>query len=217
MDLKTYSSIPQALWAYYQELLAKNPSHPIVAAIQRQGEEQTWQGINELFLITAQNTGLFDKLLRLLGFDEKNLDPNHLQAIFGVMRTINTLHNLAFDNILPLPPKKSQRESDLLAEHKGMRFAVEVFRSSEMAYRFPDHTNSAQNLQSYIARRYKEKRSQLDATMKARQCNKALLAVVMDSQPAKALVADTEWEAVVKDTFEQMGGPTNTHLSSSLA
>jgi hypothetical protein len=212
MDISKYPSIPSKFWSYYQTLREKRKSHPLLAAMSHQGDKKPLDAVNELFEVTCRNTGLKEKLFVNLGFDENNLDNNHLQSIFGVMRTINTLSDLGFERVNPLPPRKSQREADLLAVYINKRFAVEVFRSNEVSYRFPDHSNKANNLQSYIAQRYSEKRSQLDATMKNHQCNKALLAVVVDSQPAKALVTGAEWEDVTETTYKLMGSPSKTHL-----
>jgi hypothetical protein len=213
MDSRAYPSIPQALWTYHQELPAKNPSHPLLEAIKTQGEEQTWKGINSLFDITCRNTRLDpDRLLRQLGFDDRNFDPNYLPAILGIMRNINMLNKIGFTNIHPLPPKRSRREADLTAEYAGVKLAVEVFRSSETAYRYPSHSDPNHNLERYIADRYTKKRSQLDATIKAHQCSGALLAVVMDSSPAKQLTAGNEWTVTAKETFDLMGNPANTHL-----
>src|SRR2546422_10466614 len=115
MDTTAFPAIPPAIWAYFQDLQGMKSSHPLLKAIRRQGERQTWTGIDELFRITSETTGLRpEDLLRHLGFDQKNLDPSYLQAIFGIMRDINTLHNIGFVNIVPLPPHKSRKESDLM-------------------------------------------------------------------------------------------------------
>lgn len=156
MDPAKYPAIPTAIWAYYKKLLDRNLfEHPVVKAIKTQGEDRTWRAFNDLFCMTAINTGFApDKLLSELGFDENNLDNNHLQSIFGVMRAINMLHGLGFRSLTPLSSKNSRRECDLSAEYTGIRFAIEVFRSSEVVYRFPDHQDPVHCLQSYIARRY---------------------------------------------------------------
>jgi hypothetical protein len=213
MDTTALLAIPPTIWAYFQDLQGMNSSHPLFEAIRKQGEQQTWEGINELFCITSETTGLRpEDLLRHLGFDQKNLDPSYLQAIFGIMRDINTMHNVGFGNIVPLPPQKSRRESDLTADFAGARFAVEVFRSSETKYRFPGHQVPKHNLETYIVHRYAEKRSQLDSTIRNHRCSKALLAVVVDSQPAKALMNIGEWATFTRETYELMVSPANTHL-----
>ncbi len=148
---KKYSAIPSTLWPYYEDLVIKRPHHPIVKAIQNQGKDKTWSGINRLFEITSQNTGLpSDRLLQDMGFDRSNLDDNHLQSIFGVMRTVNLLVQIGFTKLRPLPPNKSRRESDLRGEFNRTMFAIEVFRSNEVAYRFPNHNSPTQNLQSSL-------------------------------------------------------------------
>lgn len=213
MDTHAFPAIPQAIETYYQGLLKSHGSHPLLQAIKRQGEERTWQGINELFRVTAESTALNSgRLLRELGFDDKNFDPDYLQAIFGIMRAINMLHSVGFSQIRPLRPQRSRRECDLLGDYDGTRYAIEVLRSSEAAYRFPEHKTPAHNLENYIAQRFIEKRSQLDATMKAHQCSKTLLVVVMDSPPAKQLTGSDEWDSIVNKAFELMGKPVNTHL-----
>lgn len=213
MDVAAYPSIPPAIWSYYRKLLYAKPSHPLVRAIKNQGESPTWKAIDELLKIAGDNTGLAPQgLLKVVGFNENNLDNSHIQAVFGVLRTINMLCNLGFTKPRPLPAKKSTRECDLLAEYNGARYAIEVFRSSEAAYRFPNHKDPARNLQSYITRRHKKKRTQLAATMKAYNCSKALLIVVMDSSPAKQLTRSDEWDEIARSAYHTMGSPTDTHL-----
>jgi hypothetical protein len=213
MDSTAYPAIPKAVWAYVKDLQAMNASHPLLEAIGRQGEQQTWTRIDELFRITSETTRLRpENLLRRLGFDKKNLDPSYLQSIFGIMRDINTLHNIGFVNIVPLPPHKFRRESDLMGDFAGERFAVEVFRSIETKHRFPGHKVPKHNLEKYVAYRYMEKRSQLDSTIINHKCSKALLAVVVDSQPAKALMDNEDWATFTRETYELMGSPANTHL-----
>ncbi len=205
-----YPFLTQKFWSYYQFLRDSNPSHRLIRVVQERGERQAFQPINELFRITSQNTKLEpDKLLNHLGLDLRNHAEDHLQAIFGVMRAVNTLAAIGFTNMTPLLPQESRRECDLLAEYSGIRFAVEVFRSSETAYRFPEHSLPRHNLENYISQRYINKRSQFQATMDAYNCKKGLLAVVMDSQPAKAL---SGLYAVAKEAFEQMGNPNDLHL-----
>lgn len=213
MEAAGYPAIPPAIWSYYTRLLEATLAHPLVETVRNQGEDQTWRAINALFHITATNTRLApEKLLSQLGFDENNLDNNHLQSIFGVMRAINMLHDLGFANITPLPARRSRRECDLLAEYQGARLAIEVFRSSEAVYRFPGHHDPVHDLQSYIAGRYQAKRTQLEATMKAHNCSKSLLVVVMDSPPAKQLTRSDEWQGIAKQAFMSMGSPGDVHL-----
>ncbi len=212
-DPAAYPAIPEVIWAYYEKILDRKLEHPLVKAIKTQGEGRTWQSINDLFSITAKNTGLVsDKLLTELGFKENNFDNNHLQSIFGVMRAINMLHTLGFSEIKPLPAKKKTRECDLRAEHNSQRFAIEVMRSSEAAYRFPDHEDPVHDLPTYVVRRYQEKHTQLTATMKAHNCYKALLVVVMDSPPAKQLTESGEWDGIAKNIFENMKNPPDIHI-----
>ena len=208
-----FASIPQLIWSYYDELMKKNGPHPLIEATKKQGQEKTWKGIDELFGITSENTSLPPtSLVTQLGFDPKNFDPQYLQAILGNMRSINMLHSIGFRDIQPLPAVMSRRESDLLAMHRGTRFAVEVARSSETAYRFPEHASRRHNLAEYIASRYEDKQAQLGSTMQNRNCSKALFVVVMDSQPAKALLQGHEWEEVAREAFRFMGEPANTRL-----
>src|SRR6476469_2875895 len=148
MDFSKYPSIPSEFWSYYQTLQYKRNSHPIVDAMSRQGHEKTLKALNEPCETTCRNTGLKEKLFLNLGFDQNNFDNNHLQSILGVMRAINTLNDLGFKKITPLPTRKSRREADLLAVYMNKWFAVEVFRSNEVSYRFPDHSNKSNNLQN---------------------------------------------------------------------
>ena len=211
---KKYAAIPTSFWPYYAKLCSTNTRHPLLRATQIYGEQSILDNIDKLFRITLRNTGLEKKeLFSDLSFDRNNLDDDHLQSIFGVMRAINILSGIGFSNLRPLRPKKRKRESDLVGEKNGEKYAIEVFRSNERAYRFPDHHRYPNSLQRYIAKRYlRDKRLQLESTMRTYKCQKALLAVVMDSQPAKALVAGSDWNVVAKKTFELMKTPTNTQL-----
>jgi hypothetical protein len=209
----SYPSVPHAMWSYHEHLVAKGNTHKLLTAIDGQGPEKTWKGINDLFHLAAKATNLTpDDLLVQLGFNRKDLDEANFQAMLGVLRAINMLHNIGFSNIRPLPPSKLRREVDFVASFRDVMYAVEVFRSSETAYRFPDHNKASCNPSKYIADRYAEKRSQFEATMQAHQTIKALLVVVMDSQPFKALTDAAEQQAVTEEAFVAMGNPINTHL-----
>lgn len=202
---ESYPHIPQKLLRYESSRLTE--------ALQTQGEHRTWQAIDALFSIGSNIVGMnSDSLLERLGFDEKNVDSNNLQSMFGVVRAITVLHKLRFVDIQPLPPSRERKEADLIAVLNGQQFAAEVFRSNETTWRYPGHSNPSHNLERYIASRYiNEKRHQIAATMTTHRCNKALLAVVFDS-PSTALLSQAELLEAIQNAFGLMGSPERTHI-----
>ena len=212
-DLSAYPSIPKKLWEYSDRLLADNPSHRLLKAIQRQGAGKTWRAINELFALAAQATNLHpDKLLERLGFNSGDLDSSNFQAMLGVLRAINQLCQLGFKDFEPLHPKLNRQEADFIASRGDQRYAVEVFRSSETAYRAVSHEKPSSDLATYIGGRVKEKLQQVSSTVLAHKCDRGIIVVVLDSQPAKALSSTDELQQVIKEAVCRLGEPRNTYL-----
>lgn len=195
-----YPHIPQQLLDY------RSPK--LLEAFARQGEKQTWLGIDRLIQIVSDITEMEPAaLLPCLGFDPKNQDHDSLQSLFGVMRSVTMLHNLGFIGITPLPPRQDRKEADLLAKRQDDLFAVEVFRANEYKWRYPGY-----RFEEYIGRRFREsKQAQLEATITNHGCSKAILVVVFDSK-SKALLSKAELQEVAKDAFVAMGFPEKTHL-----
>ncbi len=209
-----YPEVPQKLWKSYERLLTDNPQHKLIEAIRRQGYDKTWKGINDVFLHASQATGITpSKLYEEIGFRDNDLDENNFQALLGILRSINMLNEVGFQELRPLRPKKSQKEVDLLGWFANKLLAIEVIRSSEKKYCYPDHEKPSTNSITYIVGRYSEKRAQLDSSIKNHGCDAGLLVVIMDSQPFKALVPLEELIQVTQDAFVAMGNPAKTYLA----
>ena len=208
-----YPEIPQKLWEYYERLLMDNPGHKLIKAIKRQGYHKTWNGINDVFWHASQATGMtFNKLYEEIGFRENDLDENNFQALLGILRSINMLNEVGFQALRPLRPKKSQKEVDLLGRFANKLLAIEVIRSSEKKYCYPDHEKPSANSVKYVVGRYCEKRSQLASSIKEHGCAAGMLVVIMDSQPFKDLVTLEELIQVTQEAFLAMSSPAKTYL-----
>jgi len=209
-----YPNIPQKLWEYYERLKKENPHHKLIEAIKEQGYGKAWRGINDVFWHASKATGMPpDKLYEEIGFNQNDFDDNNFQALLGILRAINILNDQGFQELKPLRPKKSQKEVDLLGRFNKKLLAIEVIRSSEKKYSFPDHKKPSSNSLTHIVGRYSEKRSQLDSSIANYDCDGGMLMVVMDSQPFKALVSGEELEQMVQETFIALGSPAKTYLS----
>ena len=209
-----YPAIPEQLWKYYRRLLRDNPQHKLIEAINRLGYDKTWKGINDVFWHASQTTGLTaTQLYEEIGFRENDLDENNFQALLGILRSINLPNEVGFQELRPLRPKKSQKEVDLLGRFAKKLLAIEVIRSSEKKYCYPDHKKPSANSITYIVGRYDEKRLQLDSSIKNHGCDAGLLVVVMDSQPFKVLVSLEELNQVTKEAFLAMGSPAKTYIA----
>ena len=212
-DRSAYSSIPTKLWEYHERLLVDNSSHRLLEAIQRQGAEKTWRAIDEIFALAKQATKLRpDKLLERLGFESSDLDSANFQAMLGILRAINQLGQLGFKDFEPLHPKLNRQEADFIASRGDKRYAVEVFRSSETAYRAINHEKPSSDIASYIEGRAKEKLQQVNSTVQAHKCDAGMVVVVLDSQPAKALSSTVELRQVVEKVVHHIGEPRDTYL-----
>ena len=154
-----------------------------------------------------------NQLYEEIGFRENDLDENNFQALLGILRSINLLNEVGFQELRPLRPKKFQKEVDLLGQFANKLLAIEVIRSSEKKYCYPDHEKPSSNPIKYIVGRYREKRPQLDSSVKNHKCDAGLLVVIMDSQPFKALVPSEELIRLIEETFLAMGNPDKTYLA----
>lgn len=208
-----YTSIPEKLWEYYDRIVGACPSHRLLEAIRKQGSDVTWRAINEIFDRASQATKISpDQLIGRLGFETNDLDPANFQAMLGILRAINLLNQIGFRDIEPLRPKLNRQEADLLAQRGNKRYAIEVFRSSEAAYRFIDHEKPSANLVTYIAERTHAKLQQVVSTVQAHNCDAGIIVIVVDSQPAKALSSTSELQDVMSEAFQAIGSPTGIHL-----
>lgn len=208
-----YSSIPQKLWEYHDRLVVDYPAHRLLEAIRKQGSDKTWRAINEIFDRAIQATKLSpNQLIDRLGFEINDLDSANFQAMLGILRAINMLSQIGFRDIKPLHPRLNRQEADLLARRGDKRYAIEVFRSSETAYRFVDHLKPSSNLATHLAGKGKEKLQQVHSTAQAHNCDAGIIVLVLDSQPAKALSATAELQNAVSEAFQAIGSPVDIHL-----
>ena len=177
--------LPEVLQEYLNMLRSEVPGHPYSQACAEQGIREVDGNIEKLLTEASLCTGMTGaELLQTSDFDENDHDPDRIQSLFGVWRTIIVLQTeLRFGEIIPLPRKKDRKEADLLAIRQGMRFAVEVARSSEKVYRFPGLTKG--DFHQYIDNLWNKKESQIRISMSFHECQKGILAAVLDSEPMK--------------------------------
>ncbi len=212
-DRTVYTSIPAQLWDHYDRLRVERPEHRLVQAVRRQGAERTWQKINEIFSLASHATGLPpDQLFNRLGLRANDLDPANFQAMLGILRSINMLRQLGFTEFQPLRPLRNRQEADFLAKRNNRLYAVEVFRSSEVANRLANHNNPTANLAVYIEGRVREKLPQVEATIRAHNWVAGIVVVVMDSDPSNALDDGGELLDAVRVAFEVVGNPDGIHI-----
>lgn len=212
-DRTAYPSIPPQLWIHYDRLCVERPQHRLVEAVRTQGAETTWRAINEIVALASQATGLPpDQFFSRLGFNVNDLDSANFQAMLGILRSINKLTQLGFTGIQPLQPLRNRQEADLLARRNGRLYSVEVFRSSEEAYRFANHNKPSSDLATYIERRLREKLPQVRATMGAHSCAAGMVVVVMDSYPSKALNDVGEYHEAIRVAFQKVSDTKGIHV-----
>lgn len=215
LDRSAFAWIPPQLWNYYDRLLVRDGQelHRLVQAIQKQGAEQTWRGINELFRLACQATGLSpSQLFEKLGLGKNDFDSGNFQAMIGTLRAINMLTQHGFTRPQPLRPLSNRKEADFVAERDGTCYAVEVFRSSEEVYRYAAPDNPTSAFAAYLQRRLEEKQPQVYATMQTHNCVAGIVVVIMDSYPSKALNNAEEYHEAVRVAVERVGTPKEIHL-----
>ena len=209
-----YPEIPQKLWKYYERSLTDNPQHKLIKAIEIQGYDKTWKGISKVFGHASQATGMTPNILyEEIGFGENDLNEDNFQALLGILRSINLLNEMGFQELKPLRPKKFKKEVDLLGRFADKLLAIEVIRSSEKKYCYPDHKKPSANPITYIVGRYDEKRPQLDSSIKNYGCDAGMLVVIMDSKSFKSLVSSEELSQVTQEAFLAIGSPAKTYLT----
>lgn len=212
-DRTAYPSIPTQLWIHHDRLCVDHPQHRLVETIHKQGAEKTWRGIDDMFRLACQATGLPPgQLFESLGFGCNDFDSANFQAMMGILRAMNILGQHGFTDFQPLRPLPNRKEVDFLAKRNHTLHAVEVFRSSENAYRYAEPDNPTSAFPAYLQRRLQEKLPQVSATMQAHNCAAGMVVVVMDSYPSKALNDADEYQESVKVAFEQVGNPQGMHL-----
>lgn len=192
--------LPEILQEYLDMLRGEVPDHPYSQACAEQGIQEVDGNIEKLLREASLCTGMTETgLLKSTDFDENDPDPDRVQSLFGVLRTIIVLQTeLGFSEIITLPHKKGRKEADLLAVRQGVRFAVEVARSSEKVYRFPGLTKG--DFYKYVVNLWDKKEDQIRTSIGFHQCHKGILAIVLDSEPMKGgLMTPDELLTVVEN------------------
>jgi len=174
--------------------------------------------INKLLTRSAIDTDMREiELLNALDFDGHDYDEQRIQSVFAVLRTIRILSTeLSFKKIKPLPRQRGRKEADLLAFKDNLSFAIEVARSSEIAPRWV-----GANLNRYIYDLWGKKEEQIKSSMGHQKCEKGMLCIILDSEPAKSDVClevrppFPKWlslPVIVEEAYHNIGNPKNIHL-----
>ncbi len=152
-------------------------------------------------------------LMRGTDFNAADLDPERFDAMIAELRGVGFLHDQAFADIKLLSASRRERGADIRATHMGTRYAVEVVCSSRTAYRYPDHKRRSSDLTEWMLARFREKVDQLNQTTIAEGCARCSLVVVVNSYPALQLLNRNEYIEVLREVWNRLGKPDDTHLA----
>jgi len=210
--------IPKDLRDYLDNLNSNYPNHRYIQECSDRGKKAVDDKIDSLLTSASKATGLVpEKLLKALDFDKRDFDGERIQSLFAVLRTINILTTqYGFSEITPLRRKLKQREADLLGTHERIKFAVEVARSSDQAFRL-----AGANLNRYIKELWERKENQIRSSMVSNKCERGILVIVLDSEPVRSdLVLEInppfpKWislSGAVELAYHNISDPIHIHL-----
>ena len=203
---------------YLDHIFLNKLNHSYIETCEGFGRKIVDEKINKLLTHSAIDTGTTEiELLNALDFDGRNYDEQKIQSVFAVLRTIRILSTeLFFNKIKPLPRQPGRKEADLLAFKNNLLFSIEVARSSEIAPRWV-----GANLNRYISDLWGKKEEQIRSSMSHHKCEKGMLCIILDSEPAKSdlclevIPPFPKWlslPVIIEGAYRNIGDPKDIHL-----
>lgn len=212
-DFARYPSIPEELYQYIEKVILTDTQEKFLPTLSGKGKEQTLQRVERLFIDSRRILNCDKKqIIKGLDFHPNDVQRGRIDALLAELRTVSWLDSQGFHDI-QLLESAGKKQADMLATLSGSRFAVEVFCSTDAAYRWPDHPNPHLDLiQDFINEAIK-KRPQLDATATDHNCDKRLLALVLDSEPARKRLDHSHHAANLQRIAEALGWGDRYHFA----
>ncbi len=99
-----------------------------------------------------------------------------------------------------------------MAERGGNKYAIEVFHAASEYYRWPNHSNKKNDYLNYYLNSARQKRAQLDATIRKYDCDKALLICITDSQPVNALKTKNGFRDILENIHNNLNWGENYYF-----
>ena len=180
---------------------------PLIKAIRENSPEYTFSEINKVFYYTYKACGMnASDLIQTLGFYPNDTGEGRFEALLGEVRFINQLQKWGFQNIKPLKSGKVKC-CDMFCERDRLKYAVEVFSTSEDKNRWPED-----RLVKFFLGRAKDKRSQIDGTAARLNCDKKVLALVLNSKEPVLQAGHANFQSVVRKVAEVLNWGENYHF-----
>lgn len=211
-ELRSRKNIP-AEFAEHLITCNGNPRFTQLRKALTERPEQTLNSIDRCFERVCSVTRMTGpELLASMDFEGRDIDPDRLDATFGVLRAIVFLDERGFVKIVPLRATRT-RQADLRASFNGQKFAIEVMTSSRSSYRYAGHVNRSSDLECYIVDKYQErKQAQLESTAKEINADCRLFVLVLNSNPARLLMQRDEYLEVLQNAYQDLSGPKQVFL-----
>jgi hypothetical protein len=193
-EIAEHPFFPIILIEYLENVVDRNAEETLLPALLSIKNKVYLQNINILFESACKACELdIDNFVTLLEIKPRDTKYGRIDAMFAILRVINELSNWGFSNIKPIKTSNKPR-ADIYCEYLGCHCIVEVFCSLGKYHRYPDQEKNALNLGKYFISRAQEKKKQIDETANDYSCEKKIIAMVLNSPKACALLVHEEFK-----------------------
>lgn len=197
-DFDDYKNVPKQLYEYIVNVIKKGIKENLLQVLLGPSREEFLSDIDYRFKKASEILRLSpQEIAKALDFSPADVGKGRIDAFFAELRVIFWLHYQGFQNIIPLR-SKSKRRADLYAELNSSKYIIEVFCMIKGVYKWPNHQKRRHDLIQYFIDRAQEKKAQMDKAAKDSDCDKKILALVLDSEMAVALRTRTEFLAMLR-------------------
>ena len=210
-EIRNCANIPRQFREYIQNVAKSRLKERWIPALLGPHGTSILQDIDVRFSRASRILNLSPaQIAKELDLDSNNITGNRMDSFIAELRALFWLDTLGLKNIRPLRAT-SKRQGDFVGEYRSIRYAVEVFYSPEDFYRWPDHESRRKDLIRYYIDRAAEKRSQVDSSIENEKCKKGVLVLVLDSNPAKALIGRQGYLDVLKRVYHELSWGPDYH------
>ncbi len=201
------SRLPRLLVNHIDGLLNKQPlSHAVESMLHDPGA--CIERCERMFDRAAEVTSLTpDELIERTDLKATDLRPEALPSALAEVRAVNYLGNEDFDSITLLPASGSNASADIVAERRGIRYAVEARCAVEATSR------PTERLTTWVTRTIKAKQRQVRATASTHQCHRMLVVMVVDTYPAVAFNGRDDFREMLIGACAYLGPDYGDHAT----
>jgi hypothetical protein len=207
----SYPNVPQSVARHARKVVSRGIHCSLLRSLTEE-PSKTPRAVDSLFRRAGAILGLTaNQLIAGTDWHPNDLDSNRFDAMIAELRTVVWLSQEGFSDIRLLR-SRGQTKADATAQRARTKYAVEVACVS--GWRYPGHDQRSHNFPQLLQDKYREKKSQLEATAAEYGCESRVLVCVFVGLAQTAMVTREQYhEEGIKPAWYKLGGRLDTHLA----